>query len=90
MIHDILRLRLANPIPSFSGVCDVREEISSSAELQKYMTVDLMRLFSARQALPGDPHKLLVLFSIVDLIDVGLSDSKLRRTSIAWRGTNVS
>jgi len=37
LIHDILRLGLANPIRCFRSMRNVREEISSGAELQKYM-----------------------------------------------------
>lgn len=85
LIHDILRLELANPIRRFGRMCNVREEISPSAELQKYMTGSQEFIVSQTSTKYRHSHEHFVRFGIVELSEVGLIESKPRRTSISWR-----
>jgi len=38
LVHYVLRFRFADPISGTRSVRDVREEVTTSAELQKYVT----------------------------------------------------
>jgi len=76
LIHDILRLELANPIRCFERMCNVREEISPGAELQKYMTGSQEFIVSQTSTKYHRSHEQLVRCGIVELIKVGLIERK--------------